>query len=40
MDEETNNEIDEMVNLINLINVRMDEEMDEEMSDGDVYEKN
>ena len=40
MDEETNNEIDEMVNLMNLINVRMDEEMDEEMSDGDVYEKN
>ena len=29
-----------MVNLMNLINVRMDEEMDEEMSDGDVYEKN
>ena len=40
MDEETNNEIDEMVNLMNLINVRMDEKMDEEMSDGDVYEKN
>ena len=40
MNEETNNEIDEMVNLMNLINVRMDEEMDEEMSDGDVYEKN
>ena len=40
MDEETNNEIDEMVNLMNLINVKMDEEMgDEEMGDGDVYEK-
>ena len=35
MDEETNNEIDEMVNLMNLINVKMDGEM----SDGDVYEK-
>ena len=35
MDEETNNEIDEMVNLMNLINV----EMDEGMSEGDVYEK-
>ena len=35
MDEETNNEIDEMVNLINLINV----EMDEGMGDGDLYEK-
>ena len=35
MDEETNNEIDEMVNLMNLINVKMDGEM----GDGDVYEK-
>ena len=35
MDEETNNEIDEMVNLMNLINV----EMGEGMSEGDVYEK-
>ena len=35
MDEETTNEIDEMVNLMNLINVKMDGEM----GDGDVYEK-
>ena len=35
MDEETSNEIDEMVNSMNLINIRMDEEMD----DSDVYEK-
>ena len=35
MDEETNNEIDEMVNLMNLINVKMDGEM----GDGDVYEE-
>ena len=35
MDAETNNEIGEMVNLMNSINVKIDEEMD----DSDVYEK-
>ena len=35
MDKETNNETDEMVNLMNLINVKMEGEM----GDGDVYEK-
>ena len=35
MIEETNNEIDETSNLMNLMNI----EMDEEMSNHDVYEK-
>ena len=39
MDEETSNEIDEMVNSMNLINIKIDEEMDEEIDDSDVYEK-
>ena len=35
MDEETSNEIDETVSSMNLINIKMDEEM----GDSDVYEK-
>ena len=35
MDKEKNNETDEMVNLMNSINVKMEGEM----GDGDVYEK-